>query len=128
MEADINGPQRKTVMTRVAPVKAAHGSEGIALRDGVSLPFEVARSWSAPMGYYPEQWFLVKPDTKEILYESHLRTELMRGLQAPTELTDVVGAPLELAPGPYLVVFALGGLKGGEITVTAAEAPTEQAA
>ena len=128
MEADINGPQRKTVMTRVKPAKATHGSEGIVLQDGKTLPFEVYRAWSAPAGYYPEQWFLVDPKTKEVLYESPARTRHIFGLQAPTEITDIVEEPFELPAGAYQVVFALGGLKGGEIDVSATTGDTASAA
>ena len=127
MEADINGPQRKTIMTRVRPVKAAHGTDGIAVEDGNTLPFEVTRSWSAPAGHYPEQWFLVNPETKEVLFESRRAIRAIFGLQAPTEITDVVSEPFELAPGKYQIVFALGDLKGGEIDVTAAQAGTAAA-
>ena len=115
-------------MTRVKPARAAHGSDGIALRDGKSLPFEVYRAWSGPAGNYPEQWFLVDPKTKEVLYESHAVTRLIFGLQAPTELTSTVSEPLELKPGTYQVVFALGGLKGGELDVTVAAADSASAA
>ena len=128
MEADINGPQRKVLMSRVRPARALHGTDGIALRDGKTLPFEVYRAWSAPAGHYPEQWFLVNPKTKEVLYESKAPIRSMFGLQAPTEVTDVVEEPLELAAGTYQIVFALGGLKGGELDVTVAEAPAESAA
>ena len=128
MEADINGPQRKTIMTRVKPAKATHGSDGIVLQDGKTLPFEVYRAWSAPAGYYPEQWFLVDPKTREVLYESRAVTRHMFGLQAPTEVTDVVNEPLELPAGGYQVVFALGGLKGGELDVTVRQADTASAA
>ena len=127
MEADINGPQRKTVMTRIRPVKAAHGTDGIVVTDGKTLPFEVSRSWSAPAGHYPEQWFLVDPKTKEVLYESPRAIRMILGLQAPTEITDVVSEPFDLAPGAYQVVFALGGLKGGEVDVTVAQADTAAA-
>jgi hypothetical protein len=41
---------------------------------------------------------------------------------------DEVAADLELRPGTYLVVFALGGLMGGELEVAAAEIPAEEAA
>ena len=128
MEADINGPQRKVLMSRVRPAKAMHGTDGIALRDGKTLPFEVYRSWSAPAGHYPEQWFLVKPDTKEVLYESPAPVRSIFGLQSPTEATTVVDEPLELQPGTYQIVFALGGLKGGELDVTVTEVPAESAA
>ena len=117
MEADISGPQRKTVMTRVRPVKSSAGSDGIVLQDGKTVPFEVYRAWSAPAGHYPEQWFLVDPKTREVLYESKAPVRSIFGLQAPTEVTDVVEAPLQLEPGTYQIVFALGGLKGGEIDV-----------
>lgn len=124
MEADINGPQRKILVARVRPAKTAHGSEGIAIRDGKTVPFEVTRSWSAPAGYYPEQWFLVNPQTREVLYESAAVTRRIFGLQSPTEVIDVVDEPFELAAGTYQVVFALGGLKGGEtdVPVTSVEA------
>lgn len=128
MEADINGPQRKVVASSVRPSKLAHGGDGIALRDGKTLPFRVTRSWSAPAGYYPEQWFLVDPNTREVLYESHSVTRLVWGLQSLTEVTDEVPEPVALQPGTYLVVFALGGLKGGEVGVEAREAPQEEAA
>lgn len=122
MEADIDGPQRKTFVTRVRPVKAAHGTDGIALKDGVTLPFEVHRSWSAPAGNYPEQWFLVDPKTREVLYESRSVTRSIFGLQSLTDVTDVIEEPIPLAPGTYQIVFALGGLKGGEMDVVAAAA------
>ena len=128
MEADINGPQRKVVAHSVRPTKVAHGTDGIALRDGKTLPFRVTRSWSAPAGNYPEQWFLVDPGTREVLYESPGVTRLVWGLQSLTEFTDEVSEPLALQPGTYLVVFALGGLKGGEAEVEAREAPKEAAA
>ena len=128
MEADINGPQRKVLMSRVRPERAALGAEGISLRDGQTLPFEVYRAWSAPAGHYPEQWFLVNPKTKEVLYESRSVVRAMFGLQAPTEVTEVVSEPVPLEPGAYQVVFALGGLKGGEMDVTVGEADTASAA
>lgn len=128
MEADINGPQRKILMSRVRPERSALGAEGITLRDGKTLPFEVYRAWSAPAGHYPEQWFLVNPKTKEVLYESRSAVRAMFGLQAPTEVTEVVSEPVPLEAGTYQIVFALGGLKGGEIEVTAGEATAESAA
>jgi len=119
MEADINGPQRKILTSRVRPAKAAFGTEGIAIRDGRTLPFEVSRQWSAPAGHYPEQWFLVDPETREVLYESPLGTRRIFGLQSPTEVTDVIEEPFDLQPGAYQIVFALASLKGGETEVTA---------
>lgn len=128
MQADINGPQRKVLASRVRPLKAAHGSEGIPVRDGMSLPFVVTRQWSAPAGYYFEQWFLVKPDTGEVFIEGPRRQSLILGLQARTELSDEVTERFPLPAGGYRVVFALGGLKGGELEVEATEVPVEEAA
>ena len=128
MEANIKGHQRKVVRSEVRPVKMSHGESGIALKNGQTLPFVVTRFWNAPEGYYPEQWFLVKPDTREVIYESPARTKLIWGLQSLTEVSDEVDLALRLRPGPYLVVFALGGVKGDEIEVEAAEVPGEQAA
>lgn len=128
MEADISGPQRKVIASSVRPLRAQHGATGIAVRSGSTLPFAVARSWIAPAGYYPEQWFLVDPSTREVLYESPVRDGLIWGLQAATDLVDEVRAPVRLAPGSYQIVFALGGLKGGELAVEATEAPSEEAA
>lgn len=128
MEADINGPQRKILGGKVRPAKLAHGMEGIPLRDGKTLPFVVIREWSAPAGYYLEQWFLVKPDTGEVFYEGPAKQVLVWGLQSRTEIEDEVDEPIPLEAGTYQIVFALGGLKGGEIDVEAFAAPAEEAA
>lgn len=128
MQADINGPQRKILMGGVRPLRAIHGSDGIAVRSGRSLPFVVTREWSAPEGYYLEQWFLVKPDTGEVFIEGPARQALIWGLQARTELNDEVAQGFPLEPGRYQIVFALGGLKGGEIDVDVVEVPAEEAA
>jgi hypothetical protein len=129
MKADINGPQRKILVATVRPAKTAHGASGIALRRGSTLPFVIYRQWSAPAGYYSEQWFLVVPDTKEVVHEGPVRREtLIWGLQSVTELTDTVTAPIELEPGTYRIVFALGGLLGGEVDVEVFEAPATEAA
>ena len=128
MEADINGPQRKILTSKVRPAKAAYGTDGIATRDGKTLPFEVSRQWSAPAGYYPEQWFLVHPTTREVMYESPVVTRRIFGLQSPTEVTEAVEEALELQPGGYQIVFALGGLKGGEAQVVVRQVDTASAA
>jgi hypothetical protein len=128
MEADIGGSQRKVVVASVRPARAAWGSEGIALRHGRTLPFVVSRSWSAPAGVYVEQWYLVDPSTREVMHESRSREALIWGLQSLTELSDDVGDGLSLEPGTYVVVFALGGVMGGELEVRAGEAPAEEAA
>ena len=128
MQADINGPQRKILSARTRPLKATHGLDGIAVRNGHCLPFVVQREWSAPAGYYIEQWFLVKPDTGEVFIEGPAKEALIMGLQARTELTDEVTDVLPLEPGSYQLVFALGGLKGGEVDVQVVEAPAEEAA
>ncbi len=128
MQADINGPQRKILSASVRPAKAAHGSEGIAVRDGRSLPFIVTREWSAPAGYYSEQWFLVKPDSGEVMFEGPAVTRLVWGLQSRSEFVDTIETPIPLEPGSYQVVFALDRLRGGDLDVTAVEAPAEEAA
>lgn len=128
MQADINGPQRKILTAAVRPAKAVHGTAGIPLRDGKTLPFVVVREWSAPAGYYPEQWFIVKPDSGEVFIEGPVAETLVWGLQSRTENSDEVDGGHELPPGKYLVVFSLGGLKGGELEIEAAEAPAEEAA
>jgi hypothetical protein len=129
MQADISGPQRKILVATVRPAKAAHGASGIALRRGRTLPFVIYRQWSAPAGYYSEQWFLVVPDTKEVVHEGPVRREtLIWGLQSVSELTDTVTASIKLEPGIYRIVFALGGLLGGEVDVEVYEAPAEEAA
>ena len=128
MQADIHGPQRKILTAEVRPARAAHGTSGIALKDGRTLPFVVIREWSAPEGYYAEQWFLVDPDTQEVLYEGPVEQALIWGLQSRTERRTEVTRQIPLEPGIYQVVFALGGLRGGDVDVQAAEAPAEEAA
>ncbi len=128
MEADVNGPQRGVKTSEVRPVSAEAGSAGIGLRDGRTVPFRVARGWVAPAGYYQEAWYLVQPDTKEVLYEAPVRLTRIWGLQGLTELVDEVTDAIALAPGRYLIVFALGGIKGGEVEVEAFEAVEEAAA
>ena len=127
-EADISGTQRKLLFGDVAPLKAADGDSGIALKDDRTLPFVVSRTWSAPAGHYNEQWFLVDPETREVLFEGPARTTQILGLQAPTDLSDEIRVSFGLTPGTYLVVFALGGIMGGQIEVDAAEGPAEEAA
>jgi hypothetical protein len=127
MEADINGPQRKVVYWSVRPARAAQGDSGIPLQEGVVLPFVVSRSWNAPAGYYLEQWFLIHPQTREVLYEGPKRQALIWGLQSWTEITDEVPGGFPLAPGTYQIVFALGGMQGGTADVEASEAPAEAA-
>jgi hypothetical protein len=128
VEAELDGPQRKVVTSRVYPAKLAHGDVGIPLRAGRSLPFVVSREWSAPAGNYVEAWYLVHPETREVLFEGPQREILVWGLQSLSEFRDEVAEPIRLQPGTYLVVFALGGLMGGQVEVEAAEAPAEEAA
>ena len=128
MEADINGPQRKVVAYRVRPLRSDYGDAGITVRRGKTLPFVVTRSWSAPAGYYGEQWFLVEPETRRVVFEGPLKMVLMRGLQAPTEVVDEVPTGIKADPGSYKLVFALDGLMGGEVDVDVTEAPSEEAA
>lgn len=125
MEAQITGTQRKVMSASVRPVKRSHGEDGIPLRNGRTLPFRVERSWSAPAGMYPEQWFLVRPDTREVLYEGPSVERAIWGLQGLTEVADEVHDPVPLDPGKYLVVFSLGGYMGGQLEVEAAQASSE---
>ena len=122
MQADIAGLQRKVVSSDVRPLRVSAGSSGIAIKNGRTLPFVVSRSWSAPAGHYNEAWYLVDPSTREVLYESSSGEVRVWGLQSWTEFSDTVTEPIPLAPGSYLIVFALGGRQGGEMTVSAAAA------
>jgi hypothetical protein len=128
MEAEVDGLQRKVMTTRVYPAKRSHGDSGIPLRNGRTLPFVVAREWSAPAGHYVESWYLVHPETREVLFEGPQREILVWGLQSLTELRDDVTEAIRLKPGGYLVVFSLGGIMGGQVEVEAVEAPAEEAA
>ena len=75
----------------------------------------------APAGQYPEQWFLVDPSTREILYEGPQQRLLIWGLAAWTDASTEVAGGFALAPGDYQIVFALGGVMGGEAPVTTTE-------
>ncbi len=127
MEADVSGHQRKLMSGSVRPARNAHGGSGIAIRDGRALPFVVTRKWNAPAGQYREQWFLVHPETKEILFEGPERRVLIWGLQSLTELRDDLAGDFPLPPGDYRLVFALDRVLGGELEVSATEAPSEAA-
>ena len=125
MEAQITGTQRKVMTSSVGPLKVSQGESGIPLRGGRTLPFRVSRSWSAPAGMYPEQWFLVKPDSREVMYEGPVVERPIWGLQGLTEVVDEVTEPITLEPGPYVVVFSLGGQMGGQVDVAAAETTSD---
>ncbi|HYP24580.1 MAG TPA: hypothetical protein VEV43_13500 [Actinomycetota bacterium] len=122
MEAQISGTQRKVMTWSVRPAKLGDGASGIPVRGGKTLPFRVERSWSAPAGVYPEQWFLVRPDSREVLHEGPVVERAIWGLQGLTEVAEDVTAPLALDPGSYLVVFSLGGHMGGQAEIEAFEA------
>lgn len=128
MEADIEGPQRKVLASSAAPLKPSHGDSGIAVRADKALPFVVRREWSAPAGHYLETWYLVAPDSREVLFEGPSREVSIWGLQGLTTLVDEVTTSFPLAPGTYEIVFALNSVLGGKLEVTAAEAPAEEAA
>lgn len=128
MEAQIEGRQRKVFGARVRPLRGAAGTEGIVLSDGRTLPFRVTRSWSAPAGVYPETWYLVRPETHEVFLEGPVQEVAIWGLQGLTDVVDDIREPIALEPGTYSVVFALGGVKGGEIEVEVTDASGEQAA
>jgi len=99
-----------------------YGTSGIPIKDGKSLPFVVSRGWNAPAGYYPEAFYLVGPETGEVYYASPTVTRLIWGLPSITDIESTVEEPIDLAPGTYQLVFALGGIKGGEATVEVFEA------
>ncbi len=122
VEADVGGLQRKVVSSMVRPLHPSHGASGIPLKGGETLPFVVRRSWSAPAGHYAEGWYLVDQATRQVLYQSSGREVRVWGLQSWTEFSDTVTERLALRPGEYLIVFALGGVKGGELVVPASEA------
>jgi hypothetical protein len=128
MEAELGGSQRKVLVASVAARDGAPGDPDLVLRDGRTLPFVVSRSWSAPAGVYGEQWFLVERESGEVLFESDVRETAVWGLQSLTEFRTEVTTPVELKPGPYLLVFALGGVRGGELEVEASERSAEAAA
>ena len=126
MEADINGAQRKVLVSSVAPLKPSHGDSGIALRNGRTLPFVLRREWSAPAGHYEETWYLVVPDSREVVFEGSRREVSVWGLQSLTEITDEVVEPITLEPGTYEIVFSLGSVMGGTLEVEAIAAPEEE--
>ena len=122
-EADISGSQRKVISTTVAPVRRSEGDAGIPVRGGQTLPFRVSRLWSAPAGHYGERFYIVDPESREVLFEGPEHLLLIWGLQAPTEINDRIDAPVALEPGSYKLFFALGGVSGGEVDVEAHEVP-----
>lgn len=128
MQADIEGAQRKVLVSSVAPMRPSLGDSGIALRDGRTLPFTLRREWSAPAGHYVETWYLVAPESREVLFEGPAREVSIWGLQGLTALTSDVTEPIPLEPGTYEIVFALGGVMGGTLQVEAVDAPAEEAA
>ncbi len=121
--ADIDGHQRKIVQASVTPARRDDGDSGIALKDGRSLPFVIDRAWNAPAGIYPEQWFLVHPESREVLHEGPIHMRQVWGLLSWTEFTEQVDEPIAIEPGTYLLVFALGGIMGGQTEIEAAPAP-----
>lgn len=126
--ADISGPQRRILSFIVKPAKQSHGASGIPLRGGRTLPFTVWRQWIAPAGHYTERFYLVDEESREIIYEGPERRVSAWGLQGATEETTEITDSLSLAAGTYLLVFALGGVSGGEFEVTAAEIASKGAA
>lgn len=119
--ADIDGHQRKIVQAEVRPLSRGHGDSGIPVKEGRTLPFIVDRAWNAPAGVYPEQWFLVEPESREVLYEGPRELQKISGLLSWTSVTDEVTEAFELAGGNYLIFFALGDIMGGQAEVAAVE-------
>ena len=128
MEADIEGAQRKVLVSGVAPLRPSHGDSGVPVREGKALPFALRREWSAPAGHSVETWYLVIPSTGEVIHEGPRREVSIWGLQGLTELVDEVLTPFPLEPGVYEVVFALYNVLGGKLQVEATEVPAEEAA
>lgn len=127
MEADVSGHQRKVMRSSIKPARSMYGTEGIPVRDGKTLPFLVTRGWNAPEGYYAEAFYLVGPDTGEVFYEGPTEMRLIWGLQSITDITTEVVEPVELPPGTYRVVFALGAMKGGEREIEVFDVETKAA-
>jgi hypothetical protein len=121
--ADIKGPQRTVLGFEVKPVKPSQGEAGIPLRGGRTLPFTVLRQWIAPAGRYAERFYLVDKESREIIWEGPERLQSAWGLQGATEETTIVEDSFALDAGTYLIVFALGGVSGGEFDVEAFEVP-----
>jgi hypothetical protein len=115
--ADIGGNQRKMMRCAARPERAAYGMAGIPTKDGKTLPFIVSRGWNAPAGHYPEAFYLVAPESGEVYYASPTVTRLIWGLPSITDVESIVDEPLDLKPGTYKLVFALGGIKGGEAEI-----------
>jgi hypothetical protein len=124
--ADIAGNQRKIMRSGARPARAVHGRDGIPVREGKTLPFVVARGWNAPAGNYPEAFYLVN-EAGEVYYEHPTETRLIWGLPSITDIESTVDQPIELQPGTYKLVFALGGIKGGETEVEVFDAGTAAA-
>lgn len=128
MEADISGSQRKVLVSSVVPARRTLGNEGIPIRDGKTLPFAVAREWSAPAGIYVERFYIVDPASREVLYEGPAVEQSLWGLQGLTRFETDVRDSFALTPGTYAVVHSLGGMLGGEFPVIAFEVSAEEAA
>ena len=111
----------------VRPARPAHGVAGVPLKGGKTLPFVVSRGWNAPAGYYPETFYLVRPDSGEVFYAGPTVTRLIWGLPCITDVETTVNEAIELPPGTYSLVFALGGIKGGETPVEVFDADTAAA-
>ena len=121
--ADITGPQRKVLGFRIGPDKPSLGETGIPLKGGRTLPFFVWREWIAPAGHYAERFYLVDKESREIIWEGPQRQQTTWGLQGGTEERTTIDESIPLDAGSYLVVFALGGVSGGEFDVDAFEVP-----
>jgi hypothetical protein len=83
----------------------------------------VWRQWIAPAGHYAERFYIVDKDSREIIWEGPQRHQTTWGLQGATEETTTIDDSFPLEQGSYLVVFALGGVSGGEFDVDAFEVP-----
>jgi hypothetical protein len=121
--AEINGPQRTVLSFGIAPARPSQGESGIPLRGGRTLPFTVSRQWIAPAGHYAERFYIVDKETRESIWEGPERLQTLWGLQGATDEKTSVDDSFPLEAGTHLVVFALGGVSGGEFDVKAFEIP-----
>jgi hypothetical protein len=128
MEADISGSQRKVLVSSITPVRRNLGEAGIPVRDGKTLPFRVTREWSGPAGRYVERFYLIEPQSREVLFEGPAIERSIWGLQGLTSFETEVRDPISLPPGTYAIVFSLGGMLGGEFPAEAFEVSAEEAA
>lgn len=90
--------------------------EGIATRDGKTLPFIVERVWSGPAGNYVEQWS-IRSDMATVVYQGPARYIRVQGMQSISTYRDRVDDPIGLDAGTYRLIFVVEGRFMGSATV-----------